>query len=541
MSPPTSFDATRERDVPVRPDRPVVFRSILFGDSGTPAEIDKQEAPDFFTDLNLDQVVDSITAGRDEYNLKPFFYAPLTDVQTVNYRYGVLRDLEDSALLEQIRSFAQEMRTMRSHLAHAGKAFYNYEKQRWLLDAVEVYCTAVRNLSRDLAGAGLTSRGLRAFREFLREYTDGAAFHALAGDTELLKSQLSATRYSLRIAGKRIHVTKYNSEPDYGADVLATFEKFKQGAAREHRFEFRAAADMNHVEAAILDLVARLYPDVFSSLDDYCRRHGGYVNDSIATFDREIQFYVACIEHTERFKAAGLLFCYPVVSAQSKAVHGTDVFDLALANRLISEGKTVVTNEFHMRDRERICIVSGPNQGGKTTFARTFGQLHYLASIGCPVPAREAALYLGDRLFTHFERKEDIENLSSKLEDELLRIHQVLERATPRSILIMNESFLSTTLEDALFLSQGIMDRIVALDILCVSVTFLDELASLGKTTVSMVSTVDPNDPALRTFRIVRRPADGLAYAVAIAEKHRLTYDQIKSRLAKVVEGPVPR
>jgi DNA mismatch repair ATPase MutS len=505
--------------------------SILFERPENAAGADGREEPPFFADLNLDQVLASMTAGRDEYDLKPLFYTPLHDAGTVSYRHEIMRDLEQDAVLGAVRKFAQRMREMREHLAQARKLRYKYQRERWFLDAAAGYCQAVNYLTEDIAHPDVSSRGLLAFREYLTRYTASADFRSLASATRKVCDDLATVEYSVHIKGNRVRVSGYGGEPDYSAEVGKTFAKFKEGAAKDYRAGFRNWPEMNHVEARILELVARLYPRVFQALDDYCTRHQNYLDPAIAAFDREVQFYVAYLEFIEKFKRAGLGFCYPEVSARSKEIRADESFDLALASKLVPGNSAVVRNGFALKDQERILVVSGPNQGGKTTFARMFGQLHYLASLGYPVPGKDARLFLPDQVFTHFEREENIATLRGKLEDELTRIHEILQQATSNSILIMNESFTSTTLNDALFLGTEVMRRVIQLGLLGVYVTFVDELASQSEATVSMVSTVVPDNPAERTYQVVRKPADGLAYAAALAEKYGLTYGRVKERI----------
>lgn len=505
--------------------------SVLFDGPQEALDLAEEEPP-YFRDLNLDQLVEALTAGREQYDLRPFFWTPLHGVDAILYRHEVLRDLQGEVLLEHVGAFAQRMRVMRDHLAKAAARRHRHQRERWFLEAVLVYGEAVDTLVRDLAAEELGSRGLLAFRDDLAGHVVSDAFRGLMAEAQEVAGALSEVAYRLEIRGNQIKVSAFEGEPDYSADVLATFERFKRGAVEDHLVKIPDHAEMNHVEAGVLDRVARLNPEAFGALDAFCERHRDYLDETVRAFDREVQFYVAYLEFVERLAARGLAFCLPRVSEGSKEVLGREAFDVALASKLAAERSPVVCNDFELSDPERVFVVSGPNQGGKTTFARTFGQMHHLASLGCPVPGTEAQLFLFDQLFTHFEREEALDDLSGKLQDDLLRVHDILEHATPSSIVVMNEIFTSTTLDDAIFLGTEVLGKIIERDILCVCVTFVDELASLGDTVVSMVSTVEPENPAVRTFKLERRPADGLSYAVAIADKYGLTYGALKGRIA---------
>lgn len=503
--------------------------SVLFLDGARALDDTTIEAPECFGDLNLDQAVDEIVGRRD--SLRPHFHRHAASIEEVAYRQDVFRDLEDPQVLAAINSFAATMVRMEQAVEQAAQRHYRYEPDAWLLEAARHYCQAVQAFGTDPALATATSRGLDAIRTHLHDYVGSETFRTLAADVDRVDEALGAVQYLVTLRGDRVEVSLFDAEPDFSAEILSTFERFEQGPVRS--YTSRVGLNyFNHVEARIVELVARLEPEPFAALEQFGAQHAAFQDPTLLLFAREAQFYLAYADHMAKLQAAGLAFCHPQIS-DDKEIFACDAFDIALAAKLVADGTPIVLNDFELRDGERIIVISGPNQGGKTTFARMVGQLCHLACLGVPVPGSSARLPWCDRIFTHFEREEDLANLSGKLEDDLIRIRRILQDATPDSVVVMNESFTSTTLRDALILGRAVLTQLIELDLLCVYVTFVDELASLGPTTVSMMSTVRPEDPTARTFKVVRRPADGLAHALALAERHGLTYQRVRERIAR--------
>jgi DNA mismatch repair protein MutS len=279
-------------------DRGILGPPVL--ESGT-------DDPPYFHDLNLDQVVAAVTATRAEYGIDTFFKAPLKEPDSVRFRQDVFRDLERLATRGVIESFCSEMRRARGAAQAAAKQHYLRPRQRWTHEAACIYCTAVQDLSDGLAASELRSAGLQAFGDRVTAYLRSTEFTDLRDDASHVKDMLDRVEYTVR---------RYEGAADYSAEVLSTFDRFRQSEPIPDSEAARAGSsrrfvDLNHVEAAIVDMVARLHPDPFQSLAEFSSRHDKFVSPFIAAFDRDVQFYLAYLDYIGGLRASGLAFCYP--------------------------------------------------------------------------------------------------------------------------------------------------------------------------------------------------------------------------------------
>ena len=247
------------------------FSSLLCSEAPAALGAGRQDQDrSFARDLNLDQIVAVVAGDREEGDLiTRVLYTRLRDAGAVRYRQEVFQDLEDPALFDEVQRFAGLMQEVRAHLRQLAKMQYRYQREGWLLDAAAIYCDAVQSLAGHLASAQISSRGLLAFRKYLACYAASAGFIALVTDTRHRKDALGHIRYCTRIRGGRVEVSRDQDEADYSAMVLKTFERFKQGAVNDYQVRYRTRPGMNHVAAQIQELVARLFPEEFTALEEY--------------------------------------------------------------------------------------------------------------------------------------------------------------------------------------------------------------------------------------------------------------------------------
>ena len=511
-----------------------MFNSILFKNSYSSLSNDK---PSIFKDLNLDQVFSPIISDNSDYDISSYFYTTLKTKEDILYRQNVLKDLDNKDVFTLFDTFSKTIYKLQTDIKNYKDSFTNHEKeyssyisQGHMLHYASIYTSSINTLLEEVKKTSITSLALLSFIEYLKSYISSSFFISFNEETKKVRDAFDNLEYCLFIKNGVIKVRKYTNEKDNKENAYELFGKFIEEDSKNYLQTFPDRPHSEHIENKILTLLEKIYPKEFSLLTKYFTSFIDFVDEKVSLFAKEMRFYIAWINYVNKIKDYGLSFTYPTIVSNKEECYAYSFFDLALAQKIKRE---IVTNDFNLQNDEKLIVITGPNQGGKTTFARSFGHLFYLSSLGLSVPGTKASLPLVDNIFTHFEREESFTTKMGKLQDDIERLHTILKHATENSVVIINEIYSSTTLSDALSLGSLMMDDLSSLKAYGVIVTFMDELAEHGKETVSMMSNVKEDGSNERTFKIIRRPPDGIAHALFIAQKYKLTYEDINGRLSK--------
>src|SRR5215475_1887250 len=171
----------------------------------------------------------------------------------------------------------------------------------------------------------------------------------------------------------------------------------------------------------------------------------------------------------------------------------------------------------------RILVISGPNAGGKTIVVKTTGLLALMAQSGIPVPAEEATLPIFDRILADIGDQQSITNHLSTFSAHVLAIKSMLESATRRSLILLDEIGSGTEPGEGAALARAVLDRFRELGAFTIATTHYNRLKLYAETTAGVANAaMEFNEITLQpTYRLIHG-LSGASSGIKIAERLQL-------------------
>jgi len=483
------------------------------------------------SDLHLDDVVAAVVGRTDDFQ-RSVWYTPCTELQVVEYRQAVVTELIRPDFRRVMWAFVEGMAHERQSVNAANKLQYRLPADLGRAESIARFVAMVSGTAEDLVGLEPRSAGLQEMTRCLVDYSRSHEFAQLASGIGEVLSELHSLQFELGTQSGTVWVGPVPDRQLWVEAIRTTFGRFRTGEPPAVAIPQRPQRYINHLESNVLNLVERQFPETLGRLRHFVTMHADFLPARLEVLGQELRFYLDYLRELDRLDTDGVAFCLPRLQTGSAGpVRIKGMVDLALALGTKAKQEPLVPNDLAMAGSERVAFITGPNQGGKTTFARAAGQLAYIASLGLPVPAGSASLPLLQPVLSHFPRPDDPEHERGGLADEMVRLHTIVQETGPNSLLILNELFSATSAEDAVGLSALMLERFESLGCRVLWVTFLEDLVTSAAGALSLVGQVDPAEPTRPTFKFRAQPPANRSHAVALAARHGLSSADLERRL----------
>src|SRR5579883_2861667 len=463
-------------------------------------------AADLAQDLELETLFSAMSGG-DSFLLevaKKAVLASLDDQQAILYRQQILVDCLDHA------EIVREMYLISVEAIERERKIWGWMSVRYpegtlhrSIEVLQIFLSLLKKLRRiaDDQGRKFRSDGFsRLFEMFARElsgdyigtvedHLDRLAFRNGILMTAEFGKGLKGINYVLRKPWE-VERSWFQQVQDWLAEVTSRNDlAYVYEVADRDEAGFRALSELRsqgigHVAAALA-------------------QSADHILSFFSMLRTELGFYVGCLNLREQLARKHGPFCLPEpvsIAAPTLSAHG--LYDVCLA---LTTDERVVGNDVASNGKA-LLMITGANRGGKSTFLRSLGLAQVMMQSGMLVAAESFSANIARGIFTHFKREEDATMQSGKLDEELRRMSAIVDHVTPRSLVLLNESFASTNEREGSEIARQIVRALLESGVRVFYVTHLFDLARgfyLAQRTDALFLRAERLQDGSRTFRLI--------------------------------------
>lgn len=387
-------------------------------------------------DLELSTLFQAMAQG-DNYILgmvEKVILVGTDDLDTIRYRQAILKDcLKHPEVVRQIYQIPIEAIENRQRHWLGIFSVYPGGILASAVELMEMFVGLLQKLKQiaDQHAGGFESEGFRRFFAMIQEELGEDYFEAVRAhlgrlkfeDGVMLSAELGegneARNYVLRKTPEKPTWLKrvFGQQP-----VSYTFSI--------HPRDDAGARALENLRNRGINLVANALAQSTDHIDNFLKR-----------LRAELAFYIGCLNLAEQLAQLGTAICFPEPAGlDERKLRFTGLYDICLA---LTMKQKIVGNDVSA-DGKELFIITGANQGGKSTALRSIGLAQLMMQAGMFVPAEAFSANLCSGLFTHSKRKEDASMKSGKLDEELSRMSFIADHIRPNGMILFNESFAAT-------------------------------------------------------------------------------------------------
>jgi hypothetical protein len=455
--------------------------------------------PALTRDLGLETLFDAM-AGGDEFLrevARRAVLSSLADPEVITYRQRVLADcMARVSVVREIYDISAEAITGSKKIYRGIMSQSPDSILRWSLETLQLFTgvlTRLRHISSEHA-AGFRSEGFTAFFATLsRELGDGYL--------QALEDHLAQLRFPDGVLVSA-ELGRGNKGVSY---ILRKPRRAKEGWLRRLTANSRSAYTLkiDPRDQSGFRTLAQLRGRGIDLAADALAQSTDHILRFLTILRCELGFYIGCLNLNGQLAQKGEPLCFPEPLDESKPAlffHG--LYDVCLSLRTDARA---VGNDVNA-DGKLLVMVTGANQGGKSTFLRSIGLAQLMMQCGMSVPAESFAGSVCERLFTHYKREEDAAMESGKLDEELSRMSELAESVTAGSVVLFNESFAATNEREGSEIARQIIRALTDSGARVIFVTHFFDLAHslhLQQADAALFLRAERQPGGQRTFKII--------------------------------------